>query len=76
MVRNETPLEMAERHLAEQAARIANQWKLIGQLEADGHSTLEAERFLEKKMHQILVEMQGHRDFIRVFSGQTGFNMI
>ena len=54
----------AERYLAEQEARIANQRKLIDRLEADGHSTREAVVFLEK-MYEIRVEMQEHRDFIR-----------
>lgn len=64
MVPNETTLEMAERYLAEQEARIAKQRQLIDRLEVGGHSTREAVVFLEK-MYQILVEMQGHRDFIR-----------
>ncbi len=64
MAQNETPLEMIERRIAEQEAKIALQRWLIGELRADGHPIDHAQALL-KEMHNMLVEMQKHRDALR-----------
>lgn len=43
---HETPLEMAQRHVAEGEARVMHQVALIAKLAQQGHDTVEAETLL------------------------------
>jgi predicted nucleic acid-binding Zn ribbon protein len=43
---NEMPLEIAKQHVRQAAERVQRQDKLVAKPQADGHSTMEAERFL------------------------------
>lgn len=47
MPRHETLLQMAERHVREGEALIARQRRLIDKLARDGHSTDDAQEFLQ-----------------------------
>jgi hypothetical protein len=46
-MRNETELEMAQRHVREGRLHVAGQRELVAVLRVDGHPTLEAESLLK-----------------------------
>jgi hypothetical protein len=56
-------LAEANKHVAEAAARIDQQRRLIEQLRADGHDTESAERLLASFVG-VLSAMEGHRDLM------------
>ncbi|WP_132250479.1 hypothetical protein [Methylobacterium segetis] len=57
---NETPLEMARRHVVEGEARCARQAALVDRLRAHGHDTAVAEDLLAE-LEATLVDMREHR---------------
>ena len=62
-------LATADRHIAEGQARIAQQAKLVGELDADGHDTTSAQNLL-RIMQRNLDVMNAHRQTImREFAG-------
>ena len=56
-------LAAADRHIAEGQARIAQQAKLVGELDADGHDTTSAQNLL-RIMQRNLDVMNAHRQTI------------
>ena len=59
----ETTVEMAARHVAEQAARIRKQIQLTRKLARGGHSTKRAEDFLVE-MERTFEDMQTHLEVL------------
>ena len=60
----ETPLEMATRHVAEAEPRLARQERLISKLESDGHlRMLPSARALHGQMSDFLRVCQAHLNY-------------
>jgi hypothetical protein len=68
---NETNLEMANRHVAEQEARIEKQLGLLTWMEVRDLPTDEAETLLGE-MVALLIDIQGHRDRLRPAASLAG----
>ena len=65
----ETPLQMAERHVIEQEARITKQKKLIGRLNAAHLPTEAAAQFLETMEQMLALFVQ---DYARLSQSNKG----
>jgi hypothetical protein len=59
MAEAETALQMAPRHMAEQAARVREQEELIARLRREGHPTDQAEGMLAE-MRNMLDAIRDH----------------
>ncbi len=59
VMRTETHLEMAKRHVREAEAIVARQRKLVEQLRRDGHDLVEAERLLRNFEESLEAHRQG-----------------